>query len=388
MADIKAWPNFAAAIKCQLSGTLTNAFKIRATGFNINAKQEITTPELIDGAVDMTGYGLQGIMVDGDVTFPLFHEGSSLGTGGAKSSCSPFTHSMAGDFWQIAAERESNGRLKNSAVFTVAYPDNSQFAYDSGYLNTLNIKVSKGGFVDCTTNWICREKIDQNNWAGNPDVATGLDETPAYLSPSRIISWNDFVITLNSVSGDSTARIGAAVSGEGMTDFNVTLNNNIDRAFTFNGSLFPQDVFAKKRVIEGSLKLLGRSKYLNKMGLNNANYYTSFEKLAFGYKLGTSNTAYWATALHGILMKPEEMSLSPNEVFETTLNFRAAGDCAAAYESTEMGIHSGISLSDNGNGLIIQMPTPAAGGTGYGNKTRAGFESGNTGTPTKPYEGW
>ena len=351
--DIIAIPNFAASVEVRPSDTtaIANPFKIRASSVGLNAKQEVNFPELIDGSIDRTAYSLGGYMVEGDLGFPMIHEGTSLASNGgnipsSKASCSPFTKSMAEAMWKLASMRDGKGRLKYNADLAVVYPDNTVFVYKTSYINNLSMKVAQQGQVELTSSWIGLGKIPGSG---------SFSKAPNYLSPARIVTWNDFTMLAYSAAG-STGRIGVDIDGEGVREFNVTLNNNIDRAFTLNGSLNPQDVYARKRQVNGSIKLLGRSKYLNRMGEENTKYFTSDEHIAFGYKIGTGNI-YWATVLHGVIYKPEEMTLNPADVFETTVNYEAAGDCGFSFESLQKGPYTGTAL-------------PKATSTNYGGPSR------------------
>lgn len=340
--NIIAMPNFAASVEVRPSNIsdISPNFKIRASSVGLNAKQEINFPELIDGAIDRTAYSLGGYMVEGDLSFPMIHEGAALNSNGgnlptSKNACSPFTKSMAEAMWKLASMRDAKGHMKYSADLVTVYPDNSVFVYKTSYINQMSMKVAQQGQVETSTSWIGVAKIPGGSYGGT------FTKAPNYLSPARIVTWQDFAILAYS---DSTGgRIGTDIDGEGVREFNVTLNNNIDRAFTLNGSLNPQDVYARKRQINGSIKLLGRSQFLNKMGEENTKYFTSDEHIAFGYKIGSGNI-YWSTVLHGILYKPEEMSLNPSDVFETTVNYEAAGDCGFSFEALEKSPYAGSSL--------------------------------------------
>jgi hypothetical protein len=360
--NIVAYNNFSATVYVVPSSSdISPAFRMRASSAGLNAKQDIESPDLIDGAIDNTTYKLGGMMVEGDIAFPMLHEGTALGLTGQKAACSTFTQSLAQGIWKMAAGRDNTGRLLYNADITIVYPDNSQYLYSACHLNSLGLKVAQMGNVEMSSSWVGLTKT-----AG---VLAPTTFAPSYLSPARQVTWNDFSILCYSADGGT--RIGQDVDGEGIRDFDLKLNNNIERAFTFNGSLYPQDVYAKKRKIEGTLKLLGRSYYLNNMGATNQNYFTSNEHMAFGYRIGTGNI-YWATVLHGVIYKTEDMQLNPSDLFESTIPFIANGDCGYSFEGLEVGINLGQAT----------LPHATQGGDTYGGPSRSTTPAYN------PFQGW
>lgn len=364
---IKAFTNFGSVIRVSPSSTdVANPFTMRATSFNLNEKQEVEPVETIDGAVDATLYKLGGNMVDGSIAMPLIHEGQSLNLQGPKANCSPFTSSLAEAFWKLAASRDVQGRMKYYADIDCVYPDNSHFTFRNCFLNKLGMKVGQGEAVEVSTDWIGKSK----------DQATQpFNKTPNYLSPARQVVWADFDVLVYSNGSYNRIPSNASINGEGFREFEVNLDNQIDRAFTLNGSYNPQDIYAKKRRIEGSIKLLGRSKYLNTLGTTNQNFFTSDEFIAFGYRIGTGNI-YWATVLNGCLFRKEEMSLNATDIFESTIAFRAMGDCGFSFEALQKGVN------------LNQATLPTAsintyGGASRGNQPGQPFE-----TAAMPFDGW
>jgi hypothetical protein len=379
--NINAFGGFGATINLtpnssDVGVTSGGSFNLRASSFGLNAKQETNIPELIDGAIDGTAYGLGGIMVEGDIAFPMTHEGAAYGLTGNKANCSPFKKSLAQTMWTMAAARSSLGKLKYFADIEVAYPDNFVCTYATAYVNKLGLKVTQGGNLEMSSTWLALQK--------NSD-ATTPSTTPNYLSPARIVNWSDMQLLIYSDSSASQGvqRIATAVTGEGIREFTVNLDNQIDRAFTFNGSAFAEDVYAKKRKINGTLKMLGRSYYLNNMGINmvtagqgNQAFITSDEHIAFGYAIGGGNI-YWSTILHGVVFKPEELSLTPNEVFESSVAFDAMGDCGFNFEALELGTNPGTPTLTVDSGTTYGGPSYT-----YPTGSSSAFQgwSNNTGT--------
>lgn len=368
-ANIMVKPNYGTA-----PGGTIPIYRFRANNFGLQVKQEITFPPLIDGMVDRSAYQLAAQLVDGDVGFPLVHEGSALGQVGDDSTlCGNATDtSLVQELWKFAAERDVDGRMANSLDIAAVYPDSTAFLYPKCYVNTATFSVTEQGPVDVKFNVIggsegVGRKALTSTDGFQADTGTAY---PAFLSPARIVTWNDFVIAFWQM--DETAYTFTKVlDGEGLRQFDCTINNNIDRFYTFNGKLAPQDVAAKKRMINGNIKILGRNEWLNNFAIGdnvnpgtsgNESRFTSHEYISFGYRLGAAGGIYWATALHGVVFKPEEMSLSPDAIFETTVGYEAAGDCKMDYEATRLGTN----LSETS--VVTELIEPD--GTNYGQKTR------------------
>jgi hypothetical protein len=362
-SSIKAWIGYQANVVIRPTDpTVAPAFRVRATNVGLQCKQEIEYPDLIDGVDDKTAYRLLGKNVEGPISFPLLHEGAGIGglnTGKAGSSVcgNNITTSLASALWKMAALRDTDGRLKHTFDVDVAYPDNSKFRYPGCLVNTFGFKVTQGGSVECNADIIGGANANRETRS----VISTFDYTPKFLTPARIVGWQDFVVALYSVNGGSRLG-GTAIDGEGLREFSCDLKNNVDRYNTFNGTLTPQDITGKKREVSGMIKILGRNQYLNRMGDENEQFYSSDENIAFGYRIGANGGIYWSTALHGVIFKYEEMTISPGEVFETQVMYNALGDCSFNYEAIEKGSDTSVQ----------SLPTTAT-TTNYGGSVRDSF---------------
>ena len=367
IGTVNAWPGFQGQI------LFTNpsggnsiipaaGLRVRASSIGLQVKQDIQYPDLCDGAVDKSAYALQGEMAEGDIAFPMIHEGavlsSILGTpknGGAGCGNS-YTSSLAEAIWQLAVGRDPYGRMLTTFDAQVQYPDNSNFIYGGCLVNTLGIKVTQGAPVEFTMGLMG----GANGAAPRSNATAAFAAAPVYLAPARIVTWNDVQLALYSTATTSNDPFnGTVLNGTGIRELSIDVKNNCERYFTLNGSLGPQDITARKREISGSFKILGRSQYLNTVGSTNYKRFTSNEHLAFGYSLGNAGNIYWATVLHGCIFKYEELTINPSEVFESSVAFNAAGDCGYSYEATEASKNLGTQT----------LPTTGAAGA-YGGPTR------------------
>lgn len=350
--------------------------RVRASNFGVQMKQEQTFPPLIDGIVDVSAYQLGMKTVEGDIAFPLIHEGTAVGslptTKASGTGCGQALSSFAGYLWQVATERNEYARMSNTLDIGVVYPDNSQKGYPGTLINSMSWKVTQGGPVDVSVSVIGGTDDDHNTRIENGlGTLDGYEGAPNYLSPARIVTWNDFSLAIYS---EGAVQI---KDGTGIREFSAEVKNNVERYATLNGLLVPQDIAAKKREITGSIKLLGRNSWLNYWGVTNETRFTSDEHIAFGYKIGANNF-YWATALHGVIFKIEEMTIAPGEVFETTVGYQATGDCAYDYDAAEFGT----------NPAAGALPNPTTNDQ-YGGTTRINSDGVSAPYPSAtPFEGW
>ena len=295
---------------------------VRATTADIKAAQEVTTPNVVDGRLDKTLYQLGPRTVEGSVAFPLVHEGSAVNSG--RSCGTTVNHGQL--FWALASQRDQFGRLQyGSMQVRIRYTDDTAFIYPNCLINQLTMTVVHEGTVDMNMSVIGGANSSDNVRENAADIGENLD----YLSPARVVTWNDFAIK---IWGDESV----VVSGDYIRQFEVTLNNNAQRFYTLNSRLAPQDIAAGKREITGRVVLMGRHPNLSELAYNNQRRFSSNSKIGFGYRLGAAGSPVFATVLNGVIFQIEEIAIT-NELVETTVPFRAMGDCDANYEAIEIG---------------------------------------------------
>ena len=311
---------------------------VRATSANVRASQDISHPDVVDGRMDRTVYQLGARIVEGTIDFPLIHEGSNV----SFKDCGT-TINFGQLLWALAAQRDQFGRLVNDSMdVRIRYTDDTAFSYPSSLINTLSFNVQAEQEVSMSMGIIGGANATDDVRIPLTDTGRDID----FLSPARIVTWNDFILKLY---GDENVII----SGDWIRNFQVTINNNAERYYTLNNRLAPQDITAKKRVIEGSVQLMGRNRNLSELAYNNQSRFTSSAKIAFGYSIGATGTPVFTSALNGVVFEIEEIGIT-NDLVETNVAFYAHGDCETNFEAAEIG-DSGVGLP---NGL------PAAGDFG------------------------
>lgn len=305
-------------------GTTAGNIRVRATSADIRPSQEISYPTVIDGKIDRTLYQLGPRLVGGNVAFPLVHEGMQNIASGR--SCDQLTSKTLGAaFWEMAVRRDSFGRLINQFDAQVRYTDDTAFLYPACIINSMTISVAQSDSVNVTLDVWGGANSDDNVRQPSPNVE------PDFLSPARVVTWNDFLLRVYGDNGELEQ-----IRGDWIRNFEVTVNNNAERFFTLNNRLAPQDITAKKREISGSLTLMGRNPGLSELAYNNQERFTSTARIAFGYSLGGAGSIAFTTALHGVIFEIEEIAIT-NELVETTVRYAALGDCDNGFEATEIG---------------------------------------------------
>lgn len=291
---------------------------VRATDISLNMTQTIDKPPLVDGRFDHTTYQLGPREVGGGVNFPAIH--SQAGVSGSSADI------MAG-IWKATMDRLStDGRMEHSLDAYVKYAGNTghnyggtaedvAFIYTSCLVNTLELSVSQGDIL--TTNM---DLIGIDRLPGN-------DVPVVYPSRNtRIVTWNDIILGFNIVQ-DGTQK--GVVKGDAIRQFSLNVNNNVQRFYTLNNKLTPEDVTATKRDLSGSATALGRIFRTSEQARTNENRCSEFSELIFGFRAaGTGNSADGDFScdqgmfvyLPGVVFEIETLGLSP-DLFETTMNF-------------------------------------------------------------------
>lgn len=309
-------------------GSIGQEIVVRAKSCDIRARQGIQFPsDIVDGRIDQTLYQIEPRIVEGSCEFPLVHEGIVNGTskncGEQQASCST---NLASRLWTIASKRDQVGRLANQFNIDVRYTDNTGYRYPSCIINTMKMNVTQGQSVN-----VGFSVIGGANSNGNVREALTSQRETVMLAPARIVTWNDFRINI------FAREDSIVVPGSHIMEFDVNIDNRADRFYTFNGSLSPQDITARKREIKGSVGFLGfANKQFHDFVYNNQNRFTSQTKIQFGYSLGSATIPYWATALWGVIFKIEDVAIS-NDLIQTKMEYTALGDCENGYEAIEAG---------------------------------------------------
>lgn len=316
---------------------------VRVTSADIKLSQEISYPDVVDNKIDQTIYQLGPAVVGGTIQFPLVHEGANVGNLYGKSACvDENAASLVQSLWKIVADRDEVGRMKHAFDCHVRYADNLAYKYYGCLVNQMTFTINQSEPVQVSAEVIggATSPVSGGTGVGSlrgemtPDASTDLTKM---LAPARIVTWNDAIISFWRENVDNSDTAGFLTAAE-IRQFTCTVNNNIERFYTLNGRLGPQDIAAKKRELSGTLDIMGHNNKLSLWTASNEDRFTAPSGIAFGYKLGNNDPghAYWATGLFGVVFEIEEVALSTG-LFETKTKWRALGDCTNSYLATKLG---------------------------------------------------
>ncbi len=322
---------------------------LRVTTADVNLSQEITMPDVIDGRIDRTAYQLGPKIVEGSFSLPVI---ADLPSGLVGDGCPNVTElTTAGQLldtlWCWATARGSHGRLIHSdAKLTIRYANHAAFSFDTAIVNTFGMTITQGDSINLDLGIIGRARRPLNNPGFH--VSNQGSDIANFLSPARVLTWNDATVT--GVGGCSNPAL--LFRSNQVRDFNMEINNNADRFYTLNGSLFPMDVNVGQREITGSMTLMGFQDRLRQLAETNATRFTEKNEIRMAFYIGDdqfddasgtflnrdwdggspSGNPIWQKRLTGVVFRIEEVSMT-NDLLETTVNWLALANDQENYEA-------------------------------------------------------
>ncbi len=353
------WVGFANLISPPLTpvkGTI-----LRVTSADINLSQEITTPDVIDGRIDRTVYQLGPKIVEGTLSLPVIADVDPSGfTGGCVSDLdlkAGVASSLLNTIWCWTTARSPHGRLQwSEAKLNIRYANHSAFAFSKCIVNSLSMTVTQSDVVSFDIDVIGATRSRSTSPAEG-DAGGGVSISD-FLSPARVLTWNDVTISGVGGCGSGTEEAARLFSSAQVREFSFEINNNAERYYSLSGRLFPIDINVSKREITGSLTLLGLQDRLRERAEAQQDNFTRKDEIRMMFfigdeavsgsgisALGTSRdwfaltdtpttlnnaTPFFWKKFTGVIFRIEEMSLS-NDVYETTVNWLALGNDQEGY---------------------------------------------------------
>lgn len=279
---------------------------IRATSADIKLSQEITKPDVVDGRMDRTVYGLGPQEVGGSIAFPAIYDNA----GGTTT---------VENMWNKVCRRTDIGTLQSFPI-EVKYAqtgtyNSSSFSYDNCVANSLQFSVTQSDNMNISMDVIGLTRtpvsIDTVDYPGAPN--------PAATDNSRVVTWADSRIEIN--EGGRPIGLGGQIGGQFIRSFEVNVANNVERFYTLNKALFAQAIAPTKRDITGNIVFIGRLDGLAQLALTNEDYAYEDTDIRFGFKPSIGSTEF-IRRLPNVIFQIEEMSIT-NNLFETTMNWHS-----------------------------------------------------------------
>ena len=271
---------------------------VRATACDLRLMQEVTAPDVVDSTFDKTVWQLGPKLVEGTIDFPAIFARDSTG------------NTIAETLFDLAVQRDSSGKLQIIPISVKYTSSNAAFDYSSCIVDSYTFSVTQSDVVSISVNIV---------GGGRKDNETLVDPGQE-IKNTRIVTWNDAVVTLDLI-GNSSSTIG----GEFVRSFEMTLANNADRFYTLNGALAPQDIAPTKREVAGSVTLMGRHPGLGIHAEDNEERCFDDSTIQFGYDIGSvegnCGGAFLRT-LPSVVFQIEELALT-NDLFETNISWKS-----------------------------------------------------------------
>ncbi len=291
-------------------------FTVRASSADLKLTQAIEKPELISGKYDRTVYKLGPKEVQGGVTFPAVMETAVDLTSG--------TMAAVPSLWNKAVVRTTafngyTGRMQDYEYIAVKYTSQNAFwKFSNCIINSFEFSVTQSDLVNITLDIM---GIDREVLVPIADIGNSfLEQEPKFATRNtRAVTWNDAMVRV--YANDANVSNLVILDRQYIRSFTATVNNDADRFYTLNGSLYPQDVAGKVRDITGTFTIMGVHGHLNEIAENNQTNCNSPYNVLFGYQLATCG-ATWLVRLPGCVFEIAQMSLT-NDLLESTVNWHS-----------------------------------------------------------------
>ena len=219
-------------------------YGIRCTSCDLKLTQTIDTEEVVSSRYDRTVYKLGPKEVGGSIEFPAVMDPNSGGVGSVD---------VVPQLWLSTIQRNELGRMfKELNTVRVKYTsDNATFEFYNCLVDQFKFTVAHREMITINVDIIGKNR----KYVGGGGVDILSESELGGERNARALTWNDVYLKITLPGGDS-------FTGEWVRNFEFTLANNIERYYTLNGCLSPQDIAAKIRNIDGSMTIMGRNPQL------------------------------------------------------------------------------------------------------------------------------
>lgn len=328
---------------------------VRATSADIRLSQAINKPDVVDGRIDRTIYGLGPQEVGGTVAFPAIYDNSSTGGG----------ITTVENIWNNVCKRKIDGTLFDFPI-AVKYAEggtynSSIFTYQNCVMNSMQFSVTQGDNMNISLDVIGLTR--QQGVGAEEETTVNPPGTPGLATDnSRVVTWADSRMELRPTEPPASATHDRTfgwvhpdtgdhyVGGQHVRSYEVNVNNNVSRFYTLNRALFAQAVAPSKRDVTGNVVFLGRIPDLANIAFTNENYAYEDSFILFGFQPSIGSSSF-IRRLPNVVFEIEEMSIT-NELFETTVNWHALPAASIQVTSTDPGFTPG-SLDSSTDPLLL-----------------------------------
>lgn len=297
-------------------------YGIRCTSCELKLSQTIEKQDVVSSRFDKTVYRLGPKEIGGTIAFPAVMD---PGLGGVGST------DVVARLWLAAIQRNNDGRMVNvlEPVKVKYTSDNATFNFHNCKVNTFKFSVAQSDVINIETEVFGTSREYLGSGGGYlTDAELGGERN------ARAMTWNDVYLEVVFEGGSFT--------GEYVRTFECNINNNLDRFYTLNGCLSPQDIAPKLRDITGSLVVMGRHPGLGQDAEDNQERCFADHTLHFGYYV-SGCSAQWGVKLPGVVYEIETMGLK-NDLMESTVNWHSlpGGRASETFVDTDFIINKDV----------------------------------------------
>lgn len=317
------------AIKRNIGSISAGDILLRVTGADVNLSQDVNAADVIDGRIDRTAYWLGPKMAEGTLNFPIVADnlvGGCVDAADAQTQASRLLNTI----WGWSLTRDSYGRLcywDTDVIIRCA--NHAAFRYVNSIVNSFDMTVTHEDMATIDLNILSQRREDSYF-----PSETSQPNLTDFLSPARVLSWNDFTVNgLAACDSDSVL-----FHSNQVREFRMSINNNAERFYTLNGTLYPVDINVGKREVTGTLNLLGYNHPLRQRAEANDTRFTSKDQIRVAAYIGDDrsasgssrdwvsdactapSTAIFAKSLAGVVFSIEEVSMT-NGMLETSVDY-------------------------------------------------------------------
>ena len=303
---------------------LPNNGELRVSSFTLKAAQDISAMETIDNNYDYTAYRYGPVRIEGEIGFPV-----------------PVGGAFFEEIVKFVAKRDGSAGAGGSGSGNLSTPGVAiEAAYDHAFRatfrdckpNTLSVSIAAEEALDFSISFIGTDRV----WgAGLPSLTR--------LSPERVLTWNDIIISAGASTGGGGVAPSPWVAGPDQSaqvrNFSFEINNNLTAFFGLNGDIFVvgSNIIAGKREITGSMEIAWNGSLLQDFAYS-ANTNTAFCSSAQEITMAVTNKDSGGGAntvpveFLGVIFNMEDISLT-NDFFMGTQTWRAYGDSTNNYKA-------------------------------------------------------
>lgn len=288
---------FVGAVQLIMSGIQGNplnlqVYQLRANSCDLNLRQEIVKPNVIDVLYDRNVFQPKPQQIEGSIEYTVI-----MGDVTASGDVTP-------SLWAYTTKRNNLGRLYPFNV-NVAYGPSAIFRFIDCYVNSFTYSVRQGEAIKVKTNLMAMDRIESNFEIfkkGN----------------SRVATWNDAFCNIRTQDFQIESGFVRA--------FDVEVSNNLERFFTAGGPrlLRAQDISPRIRDINGSVTLMGRHLWLANYALNNPARCRESAVFEFGHNIACSfeGGGSFVAPIPNVIFMVEEIQLT-QDLLETIIKWQA-----------------------------------------------------------------